>query len=748
MEKGFVVKRALLCALIFLIPVLAGCVPDQEDPAKSSDAGQLGGGYYASALGNVATQVQNAVVGDPSWFSEVSAEQLDLAALGISADTTGVPIRSQMCPTGTGTEVVQLTWLDGRDAGNRFWVNGIGAGARPMVGALRNRVSGNQVGIYDAAGSLRMASGSSLAIPSSCAGANIPLGAPVLVFRIERPAPPVQETARTEYRTVPCGVDERGIEQRGTMVQSRIVRFAADGAITPIDREEGWSAESIGNCISDALVDATSSTRTDGGSVVLSDFMDLTAQGFKAMLEEQLRMDCATTSIHSDIMRKDAQGNLVRSRKDKDIDTCTRATTSAAGGQVSDNDSTDGQDTRDVCIEKSMTIPNRAFLGVELGTLTGVLAGTAYVDRTVDNRALGSNGSQVGERAKWVGRETIDCTSNDTYVVNCADVPGKPSGPHVAATGGKWNSTGLEEYLVESSVGGTIYTLDWDYFNSTETLHGRDSTTTAVGSRTAGNWLDRVENFIPNFTFNAFSVPGAGNQCLIKKREIQLDCPLTFDPSKQAGWNPYELSPTADFVTTLIPGGSYSGTAGVVYRGSQQRGETPGLVEIASQTCNIKGCSNSTELAGPGLEAYIKSWTYSDTNSLNGLPSSVQTIMMNKDGQVIDYKPDIVPGPKLEYVGRYSVPLHCGRIERRTFGWPSWAFYVVCNLKGGCHVEWWPGPPVEITEVVTREWIGNNAAVGSWSRPAVRYVSPYGTWTSVSEIPNPIVYFGGARIGW
>ena len=763
-EKGFVVKRALLLACLFLtVPSLCGCVPDQDDPEKSSDAGQLSGTYYASALGNVAVQVQNAVVGDPSWFSAASSERLDLGSLGIPDDTTGVPILSQMCPTGTGTAVVQLTWLDGRDADNRFWVKGIGTGAGTMVGVLRNRVSGEQVGTYEGGGHLRTAGGGDLTIPASCAGVNIPLGAPVLAFRIERPAPPVAELARTEYRTVPCGADMRGIAQRGTMVESRVVRFGTDGTITPADPEAGWSAESIGSCISDAIVEATSDTRADGGSIILDNFADVAAQGFKRLLEEQLRMDCAQTSISSDIVRKDTGGAQSRSKSQKSIDTCTKTVASPAGKQVGDTTAGEATDTRDVCVERSSTSPQKAFLGVESGTLTSALSGTAYVDRVVDNRTLSSNAAQAGERTKWVPRPAIDCTSNDTYVANCADVPGKPSGRDVSETGGKWKETAIEGeaghaaaqsggLLMEclfgclTMTGGNEQALNWDYLRSKEARHGPGSTTTALGSRTAGSWADQ-DSFIANFAYGAFSVPAASNQCLIQKREVQLECPLAYDASKQASWQPYELSPTTDFMTTLLPGGSYAGAAGVVYQGSLERGETPGLVEVTWESCNIKGCATATEAAGPGLEAYIKSWTYTDASSVSGAASSVQTIMMNKDGQVLDYRPDIVTGPRLEYVGRYSVPLHCGRIEHRDITWPAMTFYYVCRSgsglpvfgsSGSCRWEVWPSAAT-ITEIVTREWSGESALVGTWSRPVVRYRSEFGTWTRVEDIPNPLV---------
>ncbi len=61
--------------------ILGGCIPDEKDPGQSSDIGQLNGAAYAAALGAIALQAQNAVVGDPSWFSVSNALALDLAAM-------------------------------------------------------------------------------------------------------------------------------------------------------------------------------------------------------------------------------------------------------------------------------------------------------------------------------------------------------------------------------------------------------------------------------------------------------------------------------------------------------------------------------------------------------------------------------------------------------------------------------------------------------------------------------------------
>lgn len=761
-------RRHLMLAALLCTGALTACLPEDKDPGKTSDAGQLNGNYYASALGNVALQIQNSVVGDPSWFSQTNSSQLNLAAMGIDANVVGSPVRSHICPTGTGTEVVQITWLDGRDSANHFSMRGIGTNAGVMMGALRNRVSGDQIGTYDGSTNLQMASGTAMTIPSSCAGLGIPLGAPVLSFRIERPAAPVEEMARTEYRTVACGNDTRGMQMRGTMVQSRVVRYAADGTITPADPAAGWSAENMGNCVSDSIVTANSATTANGGSVALNNFADLAAQGFKTVLEAQLQMDCATTTINSDVMKKDAQGNVTRSKRDKSIDTCVKATASAAKTQLTDNDTANRTDRRDLCEDGTRT-QAKSYLGISTGSYTAAIAGQINVDRVLDNRSLSSNSSQTGERARWVGQDPVGCTKNETYVATCGRVPGAPPrSSDFNAAGNKWN-TGDINYSwdnwdwfnrifnvcigifgdCEYIIGGGAYTLNWNYFREQKHLHADSDTTTARGGWNTNTWADRYTNFTVNFNYQPWTVPSATNQCRIRYKEIQSSCPLNYTALNAGSWNPYELSPNADFVTTLIPGGSYGGKAGDFYNSLRSTGEasgTVGLVWLNHKSCNIKGCDYYTTQAGPGTGSYIRSWRYSDTSSYSGAGTSVQTIMLNREPQMYDLVPAVTgvgPNGVLTFSDRVYLPnrgLHCGRIERRTYGsWPVLQRYWSCGGKGGCRLNsYWTS--TSVTEVVTREWYGENSSNGTWSRPVVRYLpGTGGSYSSIGAIPNPIV---------
>jgi len=735
--------------------ILGGCIPDEKDPGQSSDIGQLNGAAYAAALGAIALQAQNAVVGDPSWFSVSNALALDLAAMGINSEGLAAPARSHVCPTGNGTEVLQVSWLDGRDASNRFWMRGIGGNTGTMLGALRNRVAGDQVGTYDGSMTLQLANGTGLGLPSSCAGLGIPLGAPVLVFRIERPAAPVAELARTEYRTVDCGADIRGIKMRGTMVESRIVRYATTGEITPADPNAGWSTETVGTCVSDAIVTATATTSAGGGSVALNTYADLASNSLKAVLEEQLRMDCGSARISSDLMQKDEAGNDVRRKSSKSIDTCAAAGAAAAQAQVGDTDAANMTDSRDICVEKSTVVGNRSLLGVHGGTLTSTLAGTAWVDRIVDNRSLSSTSAQTGERMRWVGRSTqMSCVSTDSYVAQCGSVPGAPPrSTDFAAAANKWNRQNVKGYTdksffdsvfgvclfsCEKFKGGTVQTLNWKYFSEKRTLHADTATTRAVGSRSATSWIDSIESFIPNFVAGAFTVPSATNQCRVRYKEIQLDCPLAYDAAKQAGWTPFELGWTN--VTTLLPGGSYTTKyAGKIYHDSLKKGDAPGLVEVRMEKCSWFDCDSKTYRAGPGLNAYIKSWKYSDRSSVSSAQTSVQTVLLDTEPQLYDLVPGIDPGPLLRYNKReYIRGLHCGRLERRNLGsWPVQVRTASCGMKG-CTTST-TSTTTQVTEVVRREWYGDNATAGTWSQPSVRYETAYGNFEGAGSLPNPIV---------
>jgi hypothetical protein len=540
-------------------------------------------------------------------------------------------------------------------------------------------------------------------------------------------------------------------------VQSRVVRFLPDGTITPAGREDGWSLENT-SCIDDVVVEITSDN-TSSASPALDTFANI---GLRSLLEQQLAMDCKTVNIRSDMTT--TQGGT-RLRRNKSINTC--ATSTGTGNQqVSEGGTATASDVRNLCPRN--VSDSRVLLGIASGgAYRSVYNGIANLERSVASVTISGTGAagREGQRNRWVGT-AINCSGSDDFTVSCGNIPNAPGGLDKTQPDNKWNSENIDvdadnwdwwnevfdvcfgvfsDCVYVDSAG--AYTLNWDYFNKKWTMHSGPQTTRAHRSLSATDWIDPYTNFTPSWNLPADGTQAWGvveNYCLMRRKEIQLECPLYYDPGKQAGWYPYELNPETDFHTTLIPGGSYRTAgdlhyvSGNIYYQLMGEGKTVGLSWVNGRNCDLKGCDHWTTYAGPGTDAYIKSWTYGDDGSIGQGSVSVQTIMMNRDGQQIDYTPRVVSGPKLQYVGQYSIPLHCGRIERRSFSWPGYTLATACGGKS-CW-SYWAYSPVTIREVVTREWSGDNQYTGTWSYPNVVYKSDYGTWGSVSQIPNPLYH--------
>jgi len=786
-------RHMLLVGAMLATGLVSACLPDSKDPDKTtSDAGQINGEYFAASLGNIALKVQNAVVGNASWFTTQTASmQLNLASMGIDANMLGVPVKSSICPTGSGSEVLQMTWLEGRDATGKFTIKGMGSDAGQMIGELRTRVATNQVGQFTGGTSLALEDGSTMTIPASCANMGLPTGVPVLVFRIARPAAPVSEMSRKEYRTTSCGSDMRGRAMRGTMVQSRVVKYLADGSITPSSPTVGWIADNIGQCVADTdIVGTKSATNTTGASAALGNFADIAAKGMKDMLETQLKMGCT-----NGVVTKDAVLDGRRDQSSKTIDTCKSVNITAAGSIIDETDLSHNADVRNVCPRYADV--TRALLGVSTGRYisnygSSAPTNVANLERVVDKVDLNTDSVNQGQREVWEGKR-INCAGTDDYIVNCANVPKRPTGAEDTSVE-KWISRNLNDlgnangsvavglilvsgviavaaYMAASVVfaifapivfifaflfggswvmtGGNATMLNSEYFKTIHTYHGPNSTTTAHRDLHATSWTDPYTYFIPNFNVPAstlgWRVPGGTNACYIMKRELQLVCPTHYNASKEGNWNPYELTLGAEYIT-LIPGVGRGGERQETFD-TYKKLINNGLA-IANLSANYeKSCPSffnwgkkchKTEQIGPGKDVYIISWNYTDQSSVSGGSTDVQNIMMNKDGQKIDYKPEIVPSPpKLEYVGHYGVPLHCGRIESKTMNWPTTEYYQDCGGKGGCKTKA-RSTTTTITERVVREWVGDNATNGTWSRPVYQYVSSVGIWNNINQIPNPL----------
>jgi hypothetical protein len=615
---------------------LSACLPDEKDPDKSADAGSLSGAYYASGLGSIALQIQNAVVGNASWFNAVgNGMELDLASMGIASNALGAPVKSNICPTGSGTEVTQITWIDGRDANGKFAVKGLGTDAGTIMGALRTRVASEQAGIFHGGNTIAMSDGRTLAIPSSCGSLNIPMGAPVVAFDISRPAPPTAELARTEYKTEACGVDATGRQKRGTQVLKRVVRYNADGTIVP----GSWDTEKMGDCVPDAVVEVTERDYLSGArNADLNNFANV---ALRNLLAQQLQMDCTKTTVKSS---RDVNSAAVNA--DKQIDTCALRAQGTGTTVIAETNTGDTTDSKTLYCTGATALNLQRFVNLSgTGTsTTSWTSGTATLVRVVDNSVIDDGTSGEGQRKKWVGTN-INCGGDEKFHVGCGQIPGNPA---IAgrASGTKWVVSGITGWFVYESwlnsafnvcwfgsckriTGGTATNLNPAYFTGTDQLQNGGTTT----SRGMG-----ADSWINPETFEPLSKPTTAwsiydNQCLWAQRVMMVDCPFTVTASQQSTWAS-SFAPWNARPATLDPGIGSNGTdSGNMYAQMRAAGNYTANVTLNWEDCNIKGCDHWSEGYGPGTGAYIKSWNTngyaSNTVNLSQGSVSLRTDLCN-----------------------------------------------------------------------------------------------------------------------
>ncbi|MCB1538110.1 MAG: hypothetical protein H6865_02290 [Rhodospirillales bacterium] len=627
-------RKLAMTALCFGLLTLSACLPEEQDANKalSSATGRLSAEYYASGLGNVAVQIQNAIISDPSWSSKVDAGwSLDLAAFGLSPDAMGAPVKSAICSSG-GTQVTHITWIDGRDSttGN-FQVRGIGTNAAAVVNGLRSRLAGDQVGTFSN-GTVTLAhpdasGNSTVNLTGDCATANIPAGAPVVVLKIDRPAVPASDMARTEYRTMACDTGSHG-----TRVEKRVVTYKKDGTF----ETTGWQADTAGNCVPDIAITVTDKEfKTGEGSADLSNFA---AVALKDLLAQKLQMDCTQANISK---KETGTGDA-----NKALDTCGLKASGSGAQGVTDTDTTDQSDTRILDCAGVTAVTKMAFVNL-LGTGTSTTTwrtGTATLVRVIDKSQvdISHNTQDAGRRAKWIGTD-ISCGGDEYFTVTCDKVPGAPAtAPRVSNQ--KWYAMPVLSWGRDKTwfpdltgicffgsctqmVGGIMTFLNFDYFTGTD-LRQYVSTTTRrdMGART---WIDpQTFKPLPEAT-SRWTI--SDNQCTWSTRVAIVNCPYDYDPSAQGNWLPttivtpgsgwnsttgyYKAASYPGLPVALDPGVPYNGTkAGLIYVLSRAQGYYTSSVLLQWQRCNIKGCSNWFEYAGPGENAYIKSWTNAHTD--------------------------------------------------------------------------------------------------------------------------------------
>jgi len=630
-KKGFfmrnMLKKIILMAAVCTSVGLSACLPDSSDPDKSTSAGQMSGTFYANGLGGVALAIQNAIVTSADWFSTVTNGEINLAALNISSQGLGTTIKSYICPAASGPGVDQLTWLDSRDGTGKFAVRGIGADGGTIVGALRNRVSGNQIGMFSGGSDITMVDGSTYTLPSGCGGATIPVGAPVLVFKIERPAAPTAELARTEYRTTSCGTDATGRQMRGTLVQSRIIRYMPNGLLS----EGAWSsdANSMGQCMNDVVVEVTQRDFLSGQATV--DMNNFAAIALRALLQDQLQMDCTASAVRGDMMKRSE-----RFSKSKAINTCPLLGSMGSTTTITENDAGDNSDTK-ILDCKGMTAiiireyPNLYGNGIRNTVWT---SGTATLVRTLDNRAVDTKGQ--AKRYEWLGTD-VTCGGYQTFSVGCDKIPGNPAVTN-RISGSKWNQTDVMGWRVRRAwlskvfgvcwigscttiTGGTVTALNPDYFTGIDILQDRGTYSVRnMGINQQNKWVDNkkfIPNAIPTSIWSIYD-----NQCLWRQRTMVQNCPFVYDPSRQGSWGMTQISASNARPVALDPGIPTSGNEiGNIYAATRQEGLLTAQVLLNWKKCNIKGCDHWNETFGPGTEAYIKAWDgipVNDTVTLTG----------------------------------------------------------------------------------------------------------------------------------
>ncbi len=661
------IRKCLSLMVLGATLALSACLPDSTDPVKNNPnaAGRVTGEYYANSLANVAVQVQQAIITSPTWFTATTGGVLNLASMGINTDTMGAPMRTMICPTGSGSQVRQISWIDGRDTAGRFNVRGMGTDSATIVGFLRDRTSGDLIGTYRNGGIAMLKDGATAtptALPASCSGSAIPVGAPVIVFTIDRPAAPTTEMARIEYRTVPCTNNKRG-----TMVQQRKVTYRPDGTWDPANPNAGWGgesgSESVGACVDDIVIATSGYDLQEGaGTANLNNFA---ATSLRRILNEQLQMDCTKVDVKK-------SKNAEEARK-KNIDTCSLNARSTGQEGTKDRNEDNQTDTRRLeCAgaDITMRIRFKNLLDDKLGRSTITwYDGHATLVRVVDNSSVtndtGTDG--VGKRKVWIG-ETINCSGDETHRVACGKVPNAPDEKPQKSTE-KWSRNLVDGWFVDedwfahvfnlclfsdcvSVVGGYWDYLNFDYFTGTEQV--QNSHVTTWRGMEAITWDDK-------FTFKPLPTPTTPwkiteNICTWYTRTLWVNCPFNYDSTRQGDWKPETITAGkwgasdkymvatkyAGLPVALNPGIPWDGTTtGKVYYQTVDRDKYPhdkweqrfytSEAGLLWKSCNIKGCDKWWEFRGPGKDAFIKSWTNQPAVPANSILISAAAQQIRSD---------------------------------------------------------------------------------------------------------------------
>ena len=652
--------------------LLSACLPDGTDSDNAtSDAGKLGGAYYSTALSNVALQIQSKIINDATWFSNAQTMELPLQSMNLSMTDLGPPIRSYACPTNNGTQLINVTWLDGRDESGKFALKTIGADTSTMFQALRMRLLGEQVGTYNGSW-IRLTTGDSQLIPSSCGSLPIPTGAPVVVFTITQPARPTQDMARTEFKTVPC---PQG--QIGTQVERRMVTYRTNGTI----QEGDWKPEDMGACINSVDIVMDSTYQADGAAMDtgFAALANIENEKLKRGLENLSDMGCTQATV----TRKDAGGTLLRT----EIDTGCEQRSSTVASQVEGEAQTATADTREIACGQDWSSPLQGFNIPGLsttshweGNTSGTGPGKAVIRRVVGKESVGNTAH--GENNAWEG-VSIDCAGKENFTVQCDQLPGAPAVyPQQSGSRTYWSSNNNG---------------NWYNYSYTNTMLLNKAYFTGV-------WLAKNENVrvtrpirATKFADKAAMTPDisrkdnwtiSDNQCIWVERVMYADCP-SYDPVEDGPgtWDATEGYPgfRPPYIVNF-PTQSINNAGAWMFSWWQQKGEFPMHADVTWRYCNNCYYNYYYPLNYYAPE-YIRRQTKASTAVIDGVTyqGDSWTTLLNKDGVLRVHKARLSTDRKSLNVQRngYYEPLRCGRDEAYVInGQPVHVYRMFSSDKG------------------------------------------------------------------
>lgn len=727
---------------------VSACLPDGKDPSEGADTGKANAAYYASTLGNVAIRIQDTIIRDPSWFAKSESSEFNLQAHDIDQPNgLGADIRAAVCFAGGDNNVTQLTWIDGKDESGRFSMKVLGKGAGKIATELRKSIGANQIGTYKGNGTLAMADGSFGFIPTGCRSSELPIGTPVVVFDIDHPAAPLQETSRTEYRAKPCEKDGVGNARRGTMVQSRVVTFKPNGGVSPADAESGWRTESLGTCVDDVNVRITNQEVLPGGG--MADISSFAQVNLKDILAAQIaNMNCTKVSV-----KREGGGQHTTAN----IDTCGN-TTAHSGSVVVSDDAGEEYDYRELsCVGTS---PNRGSLGNLPDTPSVItweqrdpFTNKIILKRLASKRTLGS------KDGLW-SADRIDCSGIENAALRCAQVPSAPNPFTAESERVDTEMTGYEPptnapFNVAWSRP-SIRVLDQSYFDTTSLA--QNGGIEMQRNVSAVSWKDAA-SFTPNISGEEWQM--IKNECSWTKLEMG-NCPAEFEPELQGTWyptaDPDQINWTAATTEALVAADeravlpewpdtgflaqtrpwtidtpvtseqAEASAAAWIFRDLQRIGANPLRVRTAFGAWpDAEGSSPTPGYLGE-MRTYLKRWMTSSAQPniaiferagsgrmrvANASPISVQTTLLNTQGVRTTYKPAMTLGGLSVTASAYKQPLYCARSEERVTDVPLKHY--------GCNGTLIEESIVKVTFSTYRRYRATAANAGSWSKPIYSY---------------------------